>query len=35
VVMNRSGRFEGYKANWKQAYVTLANGDSIDLFDVV
>lgn len=35
VVMNRSGRFEGYKSTWKKAYVTLAQGDSIDLFDVV
>jgi len=35
VVMNRSGRFEGYKPNWKKAYVTLAEGDSIELFDVV
>lgn len=35
VVMNRAGRFEGYKSNWKKAYVTLAQGDSIDLFDVV
>jgi large subunit ribosomal protein L23 len=35
VVMNRSGRFEGYKSNWKKAYVTLAQGDSIDLFDIV
>lgn len=35
VVMNRAGRFEGYKPNWKKAYVTLEQGDSIDLFDVV
>jgi large subunit ribosomal protein L23 len=35
VVMNRGGRFEGFKSNWKKAYVTLAQGDSIDLFDVV
>jgi large subunit ribosomal protein L23 len=35
VVMNRSGRFEGYKPIWKKAYVTLAAGDSIDLFDIV
>ncbi len=35
VVMNRAGRFEGYRPNWKKAYVTLAEGDSIDLFDVV
>jgi large subunit ribosomal protein L23 len=35
VVMNRRGRFEGYRSNWKKAFVTLAEGDSIDLFDVV
>lgn len=35
VVMNRAGRFEGFKPNWKKAYVTLKTGDSIDLFDVV
>lgn len=34
-VMNRSGRFTGYKPNWKKAFVTLAEGDTIDLFDVV
>jgi large subunit ribosomal protein L23 len=35
VVMNRSGRFVGRGSNWKKAYVTLAEGDSIDVFDVV
>jgi large subunit ribosomal protein L23 len=35
VVMNRKGRFEGYKPNWKKAFVTLAEGESIDIFDVV
>jgi len=35
VVMNRAGRFEGYRSNWKKAYVTLSDGDSIDVFDVV
>jgi large subunit ribosomal protein L23 len=35
VVMNRAGRFEGYRSNWKKAYVTLADGDSIDIVDVV
>jgi len=35
VVMNRAGRFEGYRSNWKKAYVTLAEGDSIDIVDVV
>ena len=35
VVMNRKGRFEGYRPNWKKAYVTLAEGDNIDIFEVV
>ena len=35
VVMNRKGRFEGYKPNWKKAFVTLAEGDTIEIFDVV
>ena len=35
IVMNRKGRFEGYKSNWKKAYVTLNEGESIDVFDVV
>ena len=35
VVMNRAGRFAGRGSNWKKAYVTLAEGDSIDVFDVV
>ncbi|UCG52255.1 MAG: 50S ribosomal protein L23 [Candidatus Latescibacterota bacterium] len=35
VVMNRAGRFTGKAPNWKKAYVTLAEGDSIDVFDVV
>lgn len=35
VVMNRAGRFEGLKPAWKKAYVTLADGDSIEVFDVV
>lgn len=35
VVMNRAGRFAGVKSNWKKAFVTLAEGDTIDLFDVV
>lgn len=34
-VMNRSGRFTGRAVNWKKAFVTLAEGDSIDIFDVV
>jgi large subunit ribosomal protein L23 len=35
VVMNRAGRFAGKAPNWKKAYVTLAEGDSIEVFDVV
>jgi large subunit ribosomal protein L23 len=35
VVMNRSGRFQGAKSNWKKAYVTIAEGETIDIFDVV
>jgi len=35
VVMNRAGRFEGYRSTWKKAFVTLADGDTIELFDVV
>ncbi|MDH3217695.1 MAG: 50S ribosomal protein L23 [Candidatus Krumholzibacteria bacterium] len=35
VVTNKSGRFTGKTPNWKKAYVTVAEGDSIDIFDVV
>lgn len=35
VVMNRGGRFEGRRSNWKKAYVTLAEGETIEIFDVV
>ena len=35
VVMNRKGRSEGYRPNWKKAYVTLADGNTIDIFEVV
>jgi len=35
VVMNRSGRFAGKTGEWKKAFVTLAQGDKIDVFDVV
>jgi large subunit ribosomal protein L23 len=35
VVMNRRGRFEGHRSNWKKAYVTIEEGQTIDLFDVV
>lgn len=29
----RFGRFEGRRANWKKAYVTLAPGESIEFFE--
>lgn len=35
VVMNRSGRFVGRKPTWKKAFVTIAEGETIDIFDVV
>jgi large subunit ribosomal protein L23 len=35
VVMNRAGRFAGKTGEWKKAFVTLAQGDKIDVFDVV
>lgn len=35
VVMNRSGRFEGMRKTWKKAYVTLAEGQTIEAFDIV
>ena len=34
-VMNKSGRFSGHGQNWKKAYVTLAPGETIEIFDVV
>jgi len=33
--IKRLGRFAGKRADWKKAIVTLAEGDSIDLFDQV
>jgi len=33
--VKRLGRFSGKRADWKKAIVTLAAGDSIDLFDMV
>lgn len=33
--VKRLGRFSGKRADWKKAIVTLAAGDSIDLFDQV
>jgi large subunit ribosomal protein L23 len=35
VVMNRSGRFAGVRKSWKKAYVTLAEGETIEAFDIV
>lgn len=35
VTLNRSGRFEGKKSNWKKAFVTIAEGETIEIFDVV
>ncbi len=34
VVMNKAGRFEGPRKSWKKAYVTLAEGQTIDAFDL-
>lgn len=31
----RLGRFEGYRADWKKAIVTVGDGDKIDMFDAV
>jgi len=33
--IKRMGRFQGKRADWKKAVVTLAAGDSIDLFEIV
>jgi len=33
--IKRMGRFEGKRADWKKAVVTLAKDDSIDLFEIV
>ncbi len=33
--VKRLGRFQGKRADWKKAVVTLAEGDSIDVFDNV
>ncbi len=33
--VKRMGRFEGKRADWKKAVVTLAEGDTIDLFEIV
>lgn len=34
VAMNRAGRFEGLRSSWKKAYVTLAEGETIEAFDI-
>jgi large subunit ribosomal protein L23 len=31
--LTRRGRFEGYRASWKKAIVTLAQGQSIELLE--
>ncbi len=33
--IKRMGRFSGKRADWKKAVVTLAEGDTIDLFEIV
>ena len=33
--IKRMGRFQGKRADWKKAIVTLVEGDSIDLFEIV
>lgn len=35
VVMNKSGRFAGARKSWKKAYVTIAEGQTIEAFDIV
>jgi large subunit ribosomal protein L23 len=35
VASRRGGRIKGHEASWKKAIVTLAPGDSIDLFEQV
>lgn len=34
VVMNKSGRYAGARSDWKKAYVTLAEGQTIEAFDI-
>lgn len=34
VAMNKSGRFAGTRSDWKKAYVTLAEGQTIEAFDI-
>lgn len=35
VAMNRAGRYSGLRSSWKKAYVTLAEGQNIEAFDLV
>jgi ribosomal protein L23 len=32
--MNKSGRYSGFRSSWKKAYVTLAEGQNIEAFDI-
>ena len=34
VAMNKSGRYSGFRSSWKKAYVTLAEGQNIEAFDI-
>jgi large subunit ribosomal protein L23 len=34
VAMTKSGRYQGSKSSWKKAYVTLAEGENIEAFDI-
>jgi large subunit ribosomal protein L23 len=34
VAMNKAGRFAGTRSAWKKAYVTLAEGQTIEAFDI-
>ena len=34
VAMTKSGRFQGMRSSWKKAYVTLAEGQTIEAFDI-
>jgi large subunit ribosomal protein L23 len=34
VAMTRSGRYQGRRSAWKKAYVTLAEGQTIEAFDI-
>ena len=34
VAMTKSGRYQGTRSSWKKAYVTLAEGQTIEAFDI-